>query len=340
MKPYSILFFLLTLLHGLAEGQTNLANGEQPQMTVDSKGFVRLIFGQENRIYYSTSGDKGKTFSKPVLVAEVDGMHLGMTRGPKLATSQDFSLVSAIDKKGNIHCFKLTHKTGQWEKAGNVNDLDGSAPEGLMSITADDHDNFYAVWLDIRDNRKNNICFSSFEENSGWSKNSLAYKSPESHVCECCKPSIAVRGSHVAIMFRNWLMNSRDLYVITSSNGGRSFSEAQKLGNGTWPLKGCPMDGGGLSIDAHNNIRTAWQREGQIFYAEPGMPEEKIGEGRGVGMSGNLVTWEKGSDLIIKPIGGQEQTIGEGTALRISRLNDKSILAVWEKDEQIFFKKI
>lgn len=90
-------------------------------------------------------------------------------------------------------------------------------------------------------------------------------------------------------MFRNWFKGSRDPYLITSVNKGKTFSEARKLGLGTWPLKGCPMDGGGLSIGPENHIRTAWQREGIVYYAEPGMREESFGQGRGVGMSGDLI---------------------------------------------------
>lgn len=147
-------------------------------------------------------------------------MHLGMTRGPQLASSKDYSVVTAIDKKGNILAFRLTHKTGKWEKITNVNDVDASAPEGLMSIAADDNNNFFAVWLDLREGQKNNISFSVLKGNSKWSKNSFAYKSPESHVCECCKPQIAVRGNNVSIMFRNWLKGSRDLYLIISLSSG------------------------------------------------------------------------------------------------------------------------
>ncbi|AYB31865.1 hypothetical protein [Chryseolinea soli] len=338
----SLLPFLIFLasVQQHAVAQTSLAPGEQPQMTVDSKGTVRLVFGEKDKIFYSVSNDKGSTFSKPVFVGEVKEMHLGMTRGPQLATSKDYSVVTAIDKKGTIHSFRLTHKTGAWEKIKNANDVEASAPEGLMSIAADAKNNFYAVWLDLRDNNNNNICFATLKENSTWSKNKLVYRSPEGHVCECCKPSIAVKDNGVSIMFRNWLKGSRDLYLITSSNGGETFSEGQKLGNGTWPLKGCPMDGGGLTVDLKNNIHTAWQRDGQIYYAQPGQPERIIGEGRSVGMSGNLLTWEKGSDLFVKPLNGTPQKIGEGTALKVYEFTDRSILAVWEKDDQVVFKRI
>lgn len=332
------IFVLLVLSFTTVCSQTHLGEGEQPQLTIDRSGTVRLVYGKDDEIYYSRSSDYGKTFSTPVIIGKVKEMHLGMTRGPQLASSRDFSMVTAMDKVGNIHSFRLSHKTGKWERAGNVNDLQGSAPEGLMSIAADDKNTFYAVWLDLRENRKNNICFSSYNGKSNWSKNQFAYKSPESHVCECCKPSIAVKGKHVAIMFRNWLKGSRDLYFCESTDSGMNFTEAQKLGIGTWPLKGCPMDGGGITLDSEYRIQTAWQRDGAVFYAEPGKPEEKIADGRSVKVNGNIVTWARGSDLVLKKIHGKELEVGKGSALEAVALKDNSILAVWEKDNKIVFQ--
>ena len=340
MKQAIFIFIFCGLIGQSALSQTTLASGEQPQVTVDGQGIIRVIFGSENQIFFAVSRDKGLTFSQPVLVGEVEGMHLGMTRGPQLATSKDFSVITAMDKAGNIHCFRLSHKTDRWEKIGNVNDVTGSAPEGLMAVAADDKNNFYAVWLDLRQNRRNNICFSTLKNNSSWSKNTFIYTSPESHVCECCKPSVAVRGGKVSVMFRNWLQGSRDLYLMTSVDGGKTFSEASKLGNGTWNLKGCPMDGGGLAIDRNDNVATAWQRERIIFYAEPGGAERKIGEGRSVGMSGDLVTWDNGSNLVAQRINGKQYMIGAGTALTVRELRDKTIFAIWEKNGQIVFNKI
>ncbi|MEJ7644812.1 MAG: hypothetical protein WKF87_09465 [Chryseolinea sp.] len=339
MKSLS-LTALLALFTIAALCQTKIANGEQPQLAVAKTGEIKIVFGKGDQILYTVSKDQGNTFAEPVVIATVPQMHLGMTRGPQLAVSSDYSIVTAMDKMGNIHSFKLIHKTGKWEKVGILNDVDGSAPEGLMSISGDDKNNFYAVWLDLREHRKNNICFASFD-GSKWSKNRFAYKSPESSVCECCKPSIAVEGNTVSIMFRNWLKGSRDLYLITSHDNGASFSAAQKLGIGTWPLHGCPMDGGGLTIDSSDNqIRTAWQRDGVVYYAEPGKPEERLGEGRAVGMNGRIVSWEKGSDLFIKRIDEAEQKVGEGTALKIYEFGDNSTFAVWENADQIMVKKI
>ncbi|NNU34120.1 hypothetical protein HK413_08140 [Mucilaginibacter sp. S1162] len=160
-----------------------------------------------------------------------------MSRGPQLSSSATYSVITAMDKTGNIHWFKLNNGAKAWQAMGVVNDLKGSAPEGLMSITADNKDNFYAVWLDTRLGGRNQVWFSSLSGRSTkWTANQLVYKSPDGHVCECCKPNIAVAGNTIAIMFRNWLNGSRDLYVVRSANAGQSFSDAQKMGLDTGSL--------------------------------------------------------------------------------------------------------
>ncbi len=92
------------LMTSLADVKPNtISQGEQPQIAIDSQGIVRVVFGQQNKIFCSTSGDKGVTFSRPVLVASLPGMHLGMSRGPQLASSATYSVITAQDKSGNIH---------------------------------------------------------------------------------------------------------------------------------------------------------------------------------------------------------------------------------------------
>lgn len=341
---FVVLFLSLTSLSDVTNNV--ISEGNQPQISTDGKGVIRVVFGRRDEIYCATSNDKGVTFSKPVLVARMPQMHLGMSRGPQLASSANYSIITAMDKSGNIHWFKLNHSLMKWKNMGTINDLKGSAPEGLMSIAADKRDNFYAVWLDIRTGRHNQIYFSSVSGTaSHWSKNLLAYCSPDEHVCECCKPNIAVQGPEVAIMFRNWLNGSRDLYLIKSLNGGASFTEAQKLGVDTWKLNGCPMDGGGITIDGSNVIRTAWQRKGMVYYCQPGYPETYIGKGRNCSISGTgdntILTFQSNDTVKVMKLKNKDAvTIGNGSFLKSAILPDNKILCVWEQDNKIKFKKI
>ncbi|MES2108947.1 MAG: hypothetical protein V4577_09385 [Bacteroidota bacterium] len=340
----ALAFFSLSSLSNLPIN--SIGNGQQPQVSVDTKGIVRVVFGLADQIFCATSTDHGVSFGKPLLVAKVPEMYLGMSRGPQFTSSKNFSVITAMDKAGNIHWYKLNHATAKWKYMGLVNNLKGSAPEGLMNIAADDKDNFYAVWLDTRTGKHNQIYFSSLTGKAfKWSKNLMAYQSPDQHVCECCRPSIAVKGTSVALMFRNWLNGSRDLYVTRSSDQGKSFSPAVKMGMDTWKLNGCPMDGGGLRISPSNVVQTIWQRKGMVYYCQPGQPEVFIANGRSCGISGSgdntFITYQNSDTVKLVSVKRRLTTpIGNGGFLKSAVLPNDKIICVWEQDKTIKFKSI
>lgn len=325
-----------------------LSVGQQPQISADNKGIVRLVFGRNDSIFCATSDNQGISFRSPALVGYVKGMHLGMARGPQMASSVRFTMITAIDKAGDIYFFQLTNKTNKWIGRGMVNDLRSSAPEGLMSIAADDKDHFYAVWLDTRIGKRNNIYFSSFDAATNkWSGNKLVYQSPDSHVCECCKPNIAVQNGSVAIMFRNWLQGSRDLYLIRSEDRGNTFGMAQKLGTGTWKLNGCPMDGGGLVFDKKGTIHTTWQRQGNIYICQPGQNETILASGRTCGMVTDtqknrlLVSYQDGENTKLVDIAKNETLLTvKGTYLKSAILANGKIICAWESNKSVSVRPI
>ncbi|NNU34121.1 hypothetical protein HK413_08145 [Mucilaginibacter sp. S1162] len=56
-------------------GINTIGQGKQPQVSVDSKGIVRVVYGSADKIFCATSLDHGQTFSKPALIAQVADMH-------------------------------------------------------------------------------------------------------------------------------------------------------------------------------------------------------------------------------------------------------------------------
>ena len=320
--------------------------GQQPQLSVGPDGVIRLVYGEKHSIWYAESHDEGLSFSEPVLIDSVPGMHLGMSRGPQLASSSAYSVVTAMDKAGDIHSYWLDQKHKKWHTGKSVNDLQGSAPEGLMGLAADDADNFYAVWLDTRISKRNEIFFSySRDHGMTWTKNKLIYKSPEGHVCECCKPNIAVRQGKIAIMFRNWLAGSRDLYIASSLDGGKTFSDIQKLGSGTWKLDGCPMDGGGVCFDYQGSICTVWQREGHVFFCRSGEMEMDTGEGRLCSLlsAGKdiYLSFQDRDQLFLRDLtGGKLLDIGQGGFIKSVLIPGNGIFCAWEKNDSIQYCRI
>jgi hypothetical protein len=325
-----ITFFATLHIAFAVPADSTISNGQQPQITIDNLGTIRIIYGSQDKIYCATSVDNGLTFPSVQLVGEIKDMHLGMSRGPQVASSKNYTLVAAIDKKGMIHIFQLNHQSGKWTKQSFANDLAGSAPEGLISIAADENDIFYAVWLDTRYDKRNKICFAkTTDHGESWQKNKIVYQSPDKTVCECCKPGIAVSKSNVFIMFRNWLNGSRDLYLLQSENKGSTFTNPVKLGYGTWKLNGCPMDGGGLTVSKKRLVAAVWQREGHIYFSKPAEMETQIGTGRNCSITdaeNPIITWQEGKKLHVKEVNKAEiYNAGEGSFIKAIRTKNNKI---------------
>ena len=320
----------------MGSGNT-IANGQMPNLSTDNSGIVHLVYGNGDSILYSSSSDKGNSFSSPAVVAILPELAASHMRGPQIAATSNGLVVTACTNQGNIFSF-TKDETGKWSEGIRINDVDTIAKENLMALSADGN-NAFAVWLDLREGHNRIYGAKSIDGGKSWTKNLLVYASPDTTVCECCKPSVAFKGNNVYVMFRNWLNGNRDLYLIQSSDGGNSFGQAQKLGNGSWTLNGCPMDGGGLAINRNGNTETVWNRKGTIYACEPGKEERKLGEGKNCTMESvngkNVYAWvENGNVVVMKPQ-GKKENLGKGQLPVIKATNNEHILCVWENDRQI-----
>ncbi|MES1250360.1 MAG: sialidase family protein, partial [Chitinophaga rupis] len=248
--------------------ETILGSGNAPSLATDQDGHLHLVYNRGDSILYAFSSDKGKSFSAPSLVTVLPGLASINSRGTQIAVSGQGLTVIAAAKGGNIFSF-VKNGSGDWKKAGRVNDRDSSAPECLAALGGDGN-NLYATWIDLRDGYNRIYGAASSDGGESWSKNVLIYASPDSMICPCCRPSVAVKGNQVFVMFRNLVNGCRDLYFTRSTDAGRKFDASVKLGNGSWKLNGCPMDGGGLMIDENGTLQTVWRRRDTIYTCEPG----------------------------------------------------------------------
>jgi hypothetical protein len=314
-----------------------IAAGQMPDLSKDNADNVHLVYGSGDSILYIYSTDNGKSFSSPSLIALLPELAASHMRGPQIAATSNGLVVTACNNTGDLFSF-TKEQSGSWSQTARVNDVDTIAKENLMALSADGSTAF-AVWLDLRDGHNRIYGAKSTNGGKSWSKNRLVYASPDTTVCECCKPSVAVKGDNVYVMFRNWLNGNRDLYLIQSADGGNTFGQAQKLGNGSWALNGCPMDGGGLAINGNGKPETVWNRKGVIYACEPGKEERKLGEGKNCAMESvngkNIYAWVENGNVVVMNPQGMKRNLGKGQLPILKAVNNKQVLCVWERDQQI-----
>jgi hypothetical protein len=70
-------------------------------------------------------------------------------------------------------------------------------------------------------------------------------------------------------MWRNALSGNRDMYVATSNDGGNIWDAAKKVGNESWKLDACPMDGGGITLTGSAKSYAVFRKDKEIHYSTP-----------------------------------------------------------------------
>lgn len=175
---------------------------------------------------------------------------------------------------------------------------------------------------------------SSADEGMSWSKNRIIYKSPDSTVRECCKPSVQMKDQLVVFMFRNWVDGNRDLYIMKSSDGGLRFNQEQKLKSGNWKLNACLMDGRGLVINPDNSIFTVWYRQEIIYGCEASQEESIVAKGKQPTIAGNsnkyFISYVNEGNVYCRMPDGNIVNLGQGRYPNLKLQDEGSSICAWE----------
>jgi hypothetical protein len=322
---------------------SGIANPRQPQAAVDEQGVVYVAFGAGEAVYCAVSSDRGNRFDKPTKIGSVKGLALGMRRGPRVAAGHGVVVVSAISHElGDLFSWRSTNGGKTWHGPLRVNDSPRDAREGMHAMAMGPSGQLFCTWLDLRSGKTELYGARSIDRGASWSENWKIYTSPSGSVCECCHPSATYDGEGALhVMWRNSIDGARDMFLATSTDGGLTFSPAEKLGSGSWLLNACPMDGGSLAATTAGEVTTVWRRDQQLYRTRvDGRIEEQLGPGMqpwaAATASGTWLTWisRRGGDLwLLAPRSQQpeklaaaayEPVIATGTA------REDSLVVFWE----------
>ncbi len=318
----------------------------QPQLAGHGNR-VALVYAAGNSIQLAMSSDGGRSFGAPAALPNTEMLAAGMHRGPRVAfTGANALVVSAIvqgapnasgrrnQNNGNVVAWRSSDGGKTWSPGVRVNDVAESAREGLHAMAARG-EFVYTAWLDLR--AKGMKLYGAVSKDGGatWSANHLVYESPEGTVCECCHPSVAIDATgRVRVMFRNALAGNRDMYVVESADGV-AFGPAAKIGEGSWKINACPMDGGAFSADG-KGLTAVYRRESTVYLKTPGVAEKALDTGKNAALAvskkGVYVVWQKGEGIEMwSPGAAKPETLdAHGAFPTLVTLGDGSVVAAWE----------
>ena len=346
-----------------------LGKGRQPQVAVSPGGSAFITYVNGQKIQCVSLAEGAQTILRPVEVASPPHVAVGMRRGPRIAATSEAIVITAISgergggKDGDVFAWRSVDDGATWAAVAKpLSSVAGAAREGLHGMAAAADGQMFCVWLDLRNASRGGGTevwgARSGDHGRTWSDDFLVYRSPEKSVCQCCHPSVTFGpdGTTVAVMFRNELRGNRDMYLIESRDGGKTFGEARKQGEGTWELNACPMDGGMVTftsaLDAANSKPTpvsVWRRETRVFLSSPGRPERAIGEGvqpwvTAKGMDAYVV-WVTGRPgaLMMRKGGGPPVKLADAASdpsATASQAGKGSVVLAWESGDVVMVQRV
>jgi len=320
----------------------------QPQACVDERGRVHVTYGIGDRVVYRGAEDAALAFGDPVELELAPVMSLGMRRGPRIAASGDAVCITAIGgavgkgRDGDVWAVGSRDGGRSWSEPVRINDVEGSAREGLHGMAAGPDNAMCCVWLDLRHGVTEVMAATSRDGGATWAPDVLVYRSPEKSVCECCHPAVTYddRGA-IYVQWRNSLGGNRDMFVARSDDGGVTFGEARKLGRGTWALNACPMDGGAIAV-VGGTLTSAWRRDRTVYLVDSiEAAERPLGTGEQPWLAttsqGPYVAWVtvRGGELrLLRPGADAAETLARQAfdpVLAAGIGTHPPVVAVWEE---------
>ena len=213
----------------------------------------------------------GAGFSTAVRVNDVPGdAAVRSENPPKVAVGPNNEIYVAWANererwKGNIRFSRSLDGGKTFSPAIYLNtDTSGALiGRGFETIAVDKKGHIYVAWIDQRDKKGDDYGIAEIwmTESADGGKTFSHDRMIISHVCECCRLTLAFDSAGRMFISYRYVPPSgpmfRDIAVARSDDGGKTFQSTVVHHDG-WELNGCPTDGASLSVDDSGRVNVVW----------------------------------------------------------------------------------
>jgi hypothetical protein len=240
--------------------------------TIDSKGSLSSEARQMNDQPGQLSSHGGENLAKFAVNADNGIAGVWTTRGPDYHT-------------GDIW-YAHGEETGSFAPAVRLNDDESNQwNHAFSAITTGPDGKMYAAWMDGRNrnivgfdntdpkkvNKRiyewdNSQLMMAVSEDGGatWGPN---YAVSDFQVCSCCRPHIAfVDEGETMVMSYRMVADDylRDQVMVSSTDGGKTFSDPIYISEDGWINEACPHAGVSIDTDSQDRIHNLWWTAGRV----------------------------------------------------------------------------
>jgi RNA polymerase sigma factor (sigma-70 family) len=269
-------------------------HGIQPQVAVDGKGVVHLVYfkGEPGGgdLFYTTSKDGSQFKPHPIRVnsqagsavatGNIRGAHLALGKNGRVHVAWNGSQKArplAPGKSDSPQYMRLPMLYTRLNDSGTAfepqRNLIHSAGglDGGGSVAADEAGNVYVFWHAPdpgkrgEDNRKVWVAVST-DEGKTFAAERAASTKPTG-ACGCCGlRAFADSKGRVYTLYRGAKdVTQRDMYLLTSTDRGKSFTSADV---DPWSIKTCPMSSEAFAEGPGGRVVGAWETSGEVYFAD------------------------------------------------------------------------
>ena len=276
-----------------------LDGGIQPQVAVDDRGAVHLIYFRgdpaHGDVFYVRSTDDGATFSSPIQVNHQGGSAIatGTVRGAQIAVGRNGRVhvawngsAAAAPKApfgvGPLLYARLNDEGTAFEPERNIIDR-AYGIDGGSSVAADRAGHVYVVWHapepGQRDEAHRRVWIAKSSDDGKTFDGETAVSPPLTGACGCCGlGAYADRRSTLYVLYRSAFETvNRDMHLLVSRDRGREFTNAIV---DRWNVGACVMSTQAFT-EGPASALTAWETQGQVYYgaidAQSGRVSRAIG---------------------------------------------------------------
>jgi hypothetical protein len=241
--------------------------------------WIETVPGEEaGMICYAVADDKCSSFSAPQTITTSAGVLPHAENMPKMVFKPDGEIIAMYGVEqndarnkyaGRVYYTRSLDHGKTWLPAQPLVNDTGSYDQRYFDMTVLPNGEAAAIWLDNRkhtDDEGSTLYYAVTGGQTGFQQERPLAET----VCQCCRTALYTDhegGIHVA--FRDIINDSiRDMVHMVSVDGGRSFSELNRISADNWIVRGCPHTGPAMVKDK-DAMHFAWFTMGGgqgVFY--------------------------------------------------------------------------
>ncbi|MBY5957898.1 exo-alpha-sialidase [Membranicola marinus] len=235
-----------------------------PYFTSDVKGTPILVWSEKCKgeaetgyvMKFSKFSKEGGGFQQPREVSSSRGCTTTSESMGKIAFKKDGTMIALYSRRsptpenrfsGALYYTQSFDEGRTWtpEKYLHVGDTTRGLSRSFFDVATLPDGEVGAIWLDSRRTEQRGDGSTLFFAKTKGKQGFLTDQPVGYNTCECCRTELFVSADgHIHALYRDiWQDSIRDISHLVSRDGGRTFSEPERISSDNWVIYGCPHTG-------------------------------------------------------------------------------------------------